>query len=61
MSFIKNFIEQETVSRRFFLFASAYGNSSAAAMRLFGASLVQAATYVDPTIALRKWGPRSLW
>ena len=51
MSFIKKFIEQETVSRRNFLLASAYGISGAAAMRMFGPSPVQAATFADPTIA----------
>ncbi len=51
MSFIKKFIEQETVSRRNFLLASAYGVSGVAAMRMFGPSPVMAATYADPTIA----------
>ncbi|MDJ0824304.1 MAG: sugar ABC transporter substrate-binding protein [Rhodobacter sp.] len=51
MSFIKKFIEQETVSRRNFLLASAYGVSGAAALRMFGPSPVQAMTFADPTIA----------
>ena len=51
MSFIKKFIEAETISRRNFLLASAYGVSGAAAMRMFGPSPVQAATYSDPTVA----------
>ena len=51
MSFIKKFIEQEKLSRRNFLLASAYGVSGAAAMRMFGPSPVMAATYADPTIA----------
>lgn len=51
MSFIKKFIEQEKISRRNLLLASAYGISGAAAMRMFGPTPVQAATYADPTIA----------
>ncbi|WP_420013115.1 sugar ABC transporter substrate-binding protein [Tateyamaria sp.] len=51
MSFIKKFIEQETVSRRNFLLASAYGVSATAAMRMFGPSPAMAATYSDPTVA----------
>ena len=51
MSFIKKFIEAEMLSRRNFLMASAYGMSGAAAMRMFGPSPVQAATYSDPAIA----------
>jgi len=51
MSFIKKFIEAETVSRRNVLLASAYGVSGAAAMRMFGPSPLMAATYGDPTIA----------
>ena len=51
MSFIKKFIEAEMLSRRNFLLASAYGISGAAAMKMFGPSPVQAATYADPTIA----------
>ncbi|MEP1206379.1 MAG: sugar ABC transporter substrate-binding protein [Rhizobiaceae bacterium] len=51
MSFIKKFIEAETVSRRNFLLASAYGITGAAAMRMLGPTPVQAATYADPTIA----------
>ena len=51
MSFIKTFIERETVSRRNFLLASAYGISGTAAMRMFGPSPVMAATYSNPTIA----------
>ena len=38
MSFIKKFIEQETISRRNLLLASAYGITGAAAMRMFGPS-----------------------
>ncbi len=51
MSFIKKFIEAETLSRRNFLLASTYGISGAAAMRMFGPSPTMAATYSDPTIA----------
>ncbi|WP_299141156.1 sugar ABC transporter substrate-binding protein [uncultured Tateyamaria sp.] len=51
MSFIKKFIEQETISRRNFLLASAYGVSGAAAMRMFGPSPAMAASYSDPTVA----------
>ena len=51
MSFIKKFIEAETVSRRNFLLAGAYGVSGAAAMRMFGPSPAMAMTYSDPTIA----------
>ena len=51
MSFIKKFIEAETLSRRNFLLAGAYGISGAAAMRMFGPSPIMAATYSDPTIA----------
>ena len=51
MSFIKKFIEAETVSRRNFLLASAYGITGAAAMRMLGPTPVQAATYANPTIA----------
>ena len=36
MSFIKKFIEAETVSRRNFLLASAYGITGAAAMKMLG-------------------------
>jgi len=51
MSFIKKFVESETISRRNFLLASAYGVSGAAAMRMFGPSPLMAAIYSDPTIA----------
>lgn len=51
MSFIKAFIERETVTRRNFLLASAYGISGAAAARMFGPSTAAAATYADPTVA----------
>lgn len=50
MSFIRKFIERETLTRRNFLLASAYGISGAAAARMFGPSMAQAATYPDPTI-----------
>lgn len=51
MSFIKDFIEREKVSRRNFLLAASYGVTGAAAMRMFGPSPVQAAVYSNPTIA----------
>ncbi len=50
MSFIKKFIEKETVSRRNFLLASAYGLGGAAALGAFGTGTARAAL-TDPTIA----------
>ena len=50
MSFIKNFIEQEKVSRRNFLLASAYGLGGVAALGAFGAGTARAAL-TDPAIA----------
>lgn len=49
MSFIKKFIEQETISRRNFLLASAYGMGGVAASSMMG-GMAQAAIK-DPTIA----------
>lgn len=51
MSFIKKFIEAEKVSRRNVMLASVYGLTAGAAMRMFGPSPVQAATFNNPTIA----------
>jgi len=48
MSFIKKFIEAETVSRRSFLLATSYGVSAAAASSMFP-SMARAAS--DPTVA----------
>lgn len=50
-TFIRNLIEKETLHRRKFLLASAYGVGSVAALRMFGPSPVMAATYDDPTVA----------
>ncbi|MBZ9994263.1 sugar ABC transporter substrate-binding protein [Mesorhizobium sp. BH1-1-4] len=49
MSFIKKFIEQETINRRNLLLASAFGLGGAAALRTLGATPARAAT--DPAIA----------
>jgi ribose transport system substrate-binding protein len=49
MSFIKKFIEQETVNRRNLLLASAYGIGGLAALKAFGPAPARAAG--DPTIA----------
>lgn len=49
MSFIKKFIEQETVSRRNFMLASAYGVGGVAASSMFGGMARAAIT--DPTVA----------
>lgn len=50
MSFIKKFIEQETINRRNFLLASAYGLGGAAAVGAFGPGAARAAM-TDPAIA----------
>lgn len=50
MSFIKKFIELETISRRNFLLASAFGVGGVAATSMFGPSAARAAVE-DPTIA----------
>ncbi|MDQ0390993.1 sugar ABC transporter substrate-binding protein [Labrys monachus] len=50
MSFIKNFIEQETLNRRNFLLASALGLGGAAAASLARPSIARA-SIADPTIA----------
>jgi ribose transport system substrate-binding protein len=50
MSFIKKFIEQETINRRKFLFASAMGLGGAAAAGVLGSGPARAAMN-DPTIA----------
>lgn len=50
MSFIKRFIEQETVNRRDLLLASAYGLGAVAAAGLMGPGMARAAT-ADPTVA----------
>ena len=50
MSFIKKFIERETINRRNFLFASAAGLGSFAAAGLFGPGMARAAI-ADPPIA----------
>ncbi|MER9594184.1 sugar ABC transporter substrate-binding protein [Mesorhizobium sp. M0244] len=50
MSFIKKFIEQETINRRNLLLASAYGLGGAAALRTLGATPARATT-ANPTIA----------
>ncbi|WP_247745064.1 sugar ABC transporter substrate-binding protein [Shimia sp. R11_0] len=49
MSFIKKFIEQETISRRNFLLASAYGVGGVAASSMLGG--VARAAIADPTVA----------
>lgn len=49
MSFIKNYVEQETISRRKFLLASVYGAGTIAASGMFGARMAAAQT--GPTIA----------
>lgn len=49
MSFIKKFIEQETITRRNFLLASAYGVGGAAVSSMLGGMARAAIT--DPTIA----------
>ncbi|MEM6890803.1 MAG: sugar ABC transporter substrate-binding protein [Pseudomonadota bacterium] len=56
MSFIKKFIAEETINRRNFLLASAYGVGGAAAMGMFGPGIARAAV-TDPTIA---WSYRNL-
>lgn len=50
MSFIKKFIERETITRRNLLLASAYGIGGAAALSAFGSGAARAAAD-DPTIA----------
>ena len=50
MSFIKKFIEQETINRRNFLLASAMGLGGAAAAGVFGTGTARAAL-TDPVIA----------
>ena len=50
MSFIKKFIEQQTINRRNFLLASAMGLGAAAATGVFGSGTARAALS-DPTIA----------
>lgn len=50
MSFIKKFIDQETVNRRDLLLASAYGLGGVAAAGLMGPGMARAAI-ADPTIA----------
>ena len=50
MSFIKKFIEQETINRRDLLFASVYGLGAVAATGLMGPSIARAA-FSDPTVA----------
>lgn len=50
MSFIKKFIDRETVNRRNFLLASAYGVGGAAALGVFGPGMARAAI-ADPTVA----------
>ncbi len=50
MSFIKKFIEQETINRRNLLLASAYGLGGAAVAGAFGPGVARAA-FSDPTIA----------
>jgi ribose transport system substrate-binding protein len=49
MSFIKKFIEQETISRRNILLASAYGVGGIAASSMMGG--VARAAIADPTVA----------
>ena len=49
MSFVKQFIEAETISRRNFLIASALGVGGAVVSR--GPALAASATYPDPTLA----------
>ena len=49
MSFIRKFVEQETINRRNLLLASAYGAGGIAATGLFGSGIALAAD--DPTIA----------
>ena len=50
MSFIKKYLEQETINRRNLLLASAYGLGGAAAAGLMGPGMARAAI-ADPTIA----------
>jgi ribose transport system substrate-binding protein len=50
MSFIKKFIERETINRRNFILASAYGLGGAAALGALGSGPAKAAV-TDPTIA----------
>ncbi|MEM7302362.1 MAG: sugar ABC transporter substrate-binding protein [Pseudomonadota bacterium] len=50
MSFIKKYIEQETINRRNLLLASAYGVGGAAALGVFGSGMARAAIS-DPTVA----------
>ena len=47
-TFIKDFIERETISRRNFLFASAAGLTTAAMPGVFGSGMARAAT--DPAL-----------
>ena len=51
MSFIKKFIDQETVNRRDLLLASAYGLGGVAAAGLMGPGMARAAI-ADPTSPL---------
>lgn len=51
MSFIKKFIEEETVNRRNFLFASAAGLGGLAASGMFGPEMARAAGMQNPTLA----------
>ena len=50
MSFIKKFIEQETINRRDLLLATAYGLGGVAATGLMGPGMARAAV-ADPTVA----------
>jgi len=50
MSFIKEYIEKETINRRNLLIASAYGLGGVAATGLMGAGMARAAI-ADPTVA----------
>ena len=52
VSFIKKFIEAETISRRNFLLASSYGISGAAALSMFGPSPAMAAVRGAPAIRI---------
>ncbi|MEM8849604.1 MAG: sugar ABC transporter substrate-binding protein [Pseudomonadota bacterium] len=51
MSFIKKFIDHQTVTRRNLLLATAYGVPAAAAARMFGPAPAFADGHGDPTIA----------
>ena len=50
MSFIKKYLEQETMNRRNLLFASAYGLVGAAVLVALGPGVARAAI-TDPTVA----------